>query len=342
MVQPNIQRDRAGCIALINSNHSLLTRVQSMLLDGHFVIEHTARSRSGRFFNFNGTAGIWRRACIDDAGGWHADTLAEDLDLSYRAQMRGWRFLFLPEVVVPAELPVEMNAFKTQQHRWAKGSMQTCLKILPAVWRSPVPFKVKFEATIHLTSGLGYIMLLLMCLTFRVTGPTVTPPVAGSEALTKLLLVDLPLFFAASVSVIAFYMCGQVAVYQSGWKRFVYVPLLMGVGVGLSINNARAVIEALCNHKTDFIRTPKYGLHTGRHPARYRALRSLVPLCELAMGLYFVHLLINFIEVERWSVVPFLVVMLGGFFYVGFLSLGQSVRPWFVRHAEPELAPASP
>src|SRR6266700_7135944 len=142
----------------LNENYSLLTWIQSIFLDGHFLIEHTARNRSGAFFNFNGTAGIWRREAITSSGGWQHDTLTEDLDLSYRAQMNGWRFMYLPEVVCPAELPVDINAFKTQQNRWTMGAIQTAKKMLPTIWRAPLSLKVKIEATFHLTACMGYLL----------------------------------------------------------------------------------------------------------------------------------------------------------------------------------------
>src|ERR1051325_4520740 len=147
----------------LNRGYSLLTRVQAMFLDGHLLLEQTARSRSGRFFNFNGTAGLWRKACIEQSGGWQHDTLCEDLDLSYRAQLAGWRFIFLPDVVTPAELPVDMNGFKSQQHRWTKGSIQTCKKLLPSIWRSKLPFAIKAEATGHLVSNFAYLLLACLC-----------------------------------------------------------------------------------------------------------------------------------------------------------------------------------
>ena len=147
----------------LNRGYSLLTRVQAMFLDGHLLLEQTARSRSGRFFNFNGTAGLWRRSCIEEAGGWQHDTLTEDLDLSYRAQLAGWKFIFLPDVVTPAELPVDMNGFKSQQHRWTKGSIQTCKKLLPTIWRSDLPLTIKIEATGHLTSNFAYLLLACLC-----------------------------------------------------------------------------------------------------------------------------------------------------------------------------------
>src|SRR5450759_2489079 len=151
----------------INQDYSLLTKIQAILLDGHFVLEHGGRNRAGRFFNFNGTAGVWRRAAIIDAGGWQHDTLTEDLDLSYRAQLRGWKFVFVPTRIAPAEVPVEMNAFKSQQHRWAKGSVQTCRKLLPRILRSDLPFSVKTEAFFHLTANFNYpLMCILSILMF--------------------------------------------------------------------------------------------------------------------------------------------------------------------------------
>lgn len=147
-----------------NDRGSLLTRLQAVLLDGHFVIEHTARHRSGRWFNFNGTAGVWRRETIQDGGGWQHDTLTEDLDLSYRCQLRGWRFVYLPDVVVLAELPPSLRAFKSQQHRWAKGSIQTLLKLGPTLLRAPIPLRVKLEALLHLSNNLAYPPLVLLTL----------------------------------------------------------------------------------------------------------------------------------------------------------------------------------
>ena len=180
----------------INRDYSLLTQVQSVLLDGHFILEHGGRNRSGRFFNFNGTAGLWRRAAIDDAGGWQHDTLTEDLDLSYRAQMKGWRFVYLQDVVCPAEIPVEMNAFKSQQHRWAKGSIQTCQKLLPRILASDLPLHVKVESAFHLTANFAYpLMVLLSLLMF----PAMV--IRYNMGLYEMLIVDVPLFMGATMSV---------------------------------------------------------------------------------------------------------------------------------------------
>ena len=326
----------------LNEPFSLLTRIQSILLDAHFLIEQTARSRSGRFFNFNGTAGIWRRSCIEAAGGWQADTLAEDLDLSYRAQIKGWRFLFLPDVVTPAELPIEMTAFKTQQHRWAKGSAQAMKKMLPRLWRAPLPLKIKIEGTMHLTSNLGYLLLFTLCLVFRSSAYAGAHVVTGGNELTKLLLVDIPLFLAASLSVTAFYVCAQIELHAQWWKRLLYLPLMMAVGVGLSLNNARAVLEALCNHESEFIRTPKAGTQlrdAARAASTYRPLRGLIPFFEIAFGLYFSYIMGDALYRSQWLSAVFVLVFQVGFLYVGVMSLVPA-SGWFRRPA-PVLAAAS-
>src|SRR5690242_15969097 len=185
----------------INQDYSLLTKIQAILLDGHFILEHGGRNRSGRFFNFNGTAGMWRRVAIDDAGGWQHDTLTEDLDLSYRAQLRGWRFVFVSDLIAPAEVPVEMNAFKSQQHRWAKGSIQTCRKLLPTILRADLPLGVKAEAFFHLTANFNYI---LMCVLSVLMFPSMV--IRYNMGWYEMMFIDVPLFLAAMFSVCNFYM----------------------------------------------------------------------------------------------------------------------------------------
>src|SRR6266850_787975 len=239
----------------INQDYSLLTKIQSILLDGHFVLEHGGRNRAGRFFNFNGTAGVWRREAIDDAGGWQHDTLTEDLDLSYRAQLRGWRFVFVADAIVPAELPVEMGAFKSQQHRWAQGSVQTALKLLPRLLRSPLPRRVKIESVFHLTANLGYVLMVALAL---LIGPAVW--FRRGIGARELAIVDLPLIATSLVSIAAFYLASQREAYGR-WRDAVrYIPVLMAVGIGISINNARAVVSGLSRRETEFLRTPKYAL----------------------------------------------------------------------------------
>ena len=303
----------------INRQYSVFTRIQAMFLDGHLMVEQTARSRSGRFFNFNGTAGMWRKSCIIDAGGWQHDTLTEDLDLSYRAQLKSWKFIFLKDVVTPAELPVDMDGFKSQQHRWAKGSIQTCKKMLGTVWKSDMPLFIKLEATAHLTANFAYLLLLfLLVLIF----PGMMPDMTWHRAL----LLDIPIFLMASVSVAVFYTCSQIAVHPRGkWLREVMLlPMLLGLGIGMSINNGRAVIEAIFNKESDFVRTPKYGIEKKRQDWRkssYRALKSFAPLLEIALAFYFTFLVIYCMVGGMWMSVPFMMLFQFGFFYVSWDSL---------------------
>src|SRR5262250_1526939 len=255
---PYFQNPEIGMVqtrwTYLNRDYSLLTQVETILLDGHFVVEHGARSRRGTFFNFNGTAGVWRRTAIEEAGGWQHDTLTEDTDLSYRAQLRGWRFIYLQDVECPAELPVEMTAFKAQQARWAKGLMQTAKKILPTVWRSHQPLKIKLEATFHLTANIAYPLMVLFALILL---PAMI--VRFYQGWFQMLYLDLPLFLASTCSVSTFYMVSQRDLYPREWRqRIKYIPFLMATGIGLSLGNAKVVIEALWGVKSEFVRTPKY------------------------------------------------------------------------------------
>jgi len=317
----------------LNRTYSLLTRVQAMFLDGHLVLEQTARSRAGRFFNFNGTAGLWRRSCIESSGGWQHDTLTEDLDLSYRAQIKGWRFVYLADLVTPAELPAEINGFKSQQHRWTKGSIQTCKKLLPAIWRSHLPILIKLEATAHLTSNFAYLLLAFLCILLH--------PISGGlgSGMWRTLLLDIPIFVAASLSACVFYVCAQRILYPRTWmKEILLLPLLLALGIGLAINNARAVLEALFNHSSEFTRTPKYGIvrkNQSWRATRYTALKSAIPLMELSFALYFSMVLLEAMFRNQWGSVPFLLLFQGGFSYVGLASIAQ----WRPRVVEQEEEP---
>lgn len=307
----------------LNRMFSALTRVQAMFLDGHFVIEHTARNRSGRFFNFNGTAGIWRRQCIADAGGWQHDTLTEDLDLSYRAQMKGWQFIYDPEYAVPAELPVEMTAFKSQQHRWAKGSIQTARKLLPSILRSDLPFRVKLEATFHLTANVGYLLVLVLA-------ALVVPSIWLRSEISPwlLILIDLPLFFLSTVSIGMFYVQAYREALGSCKGVFRWIPFLMAVGIGLSINNARAVLEALRGQVSGFRRTPKYNLAGGESIAsrRYRIRINRDTWIELGLAGYFTAAIGAALTASLWAAVPFLLLFGTGYAYTAGSTLVQSWR----------------
>ncbi len=305
----------------INQDYSLLTKIQSILLDGHFVLEHGGRNRAGCFFNFNGTAGVWRRAVIEDAGGWQHDTLTEDLDLSYRAQLRGWRFVFVPDVVAPAEVPVEMNAFKSQQHRWAKGSIQTCRKLLPHILTADVPFSVKAEAFFHLTANFNYpLMVVLSVLMF----PSMV--IRYNMGWYEMMLIDIPLFFAATFSVCNFYLVCQREIHSDWRARIKYLPFLMSIGIGLSINNTKAVFEAMFNKQSEFARTPKYRIEGESDEwvgKRYRQSVAVQPLIELALGLYFTATVFYALANGIYGTVPFLVLFQIGFLYTGLLSVVQ-------------------
>src|SRR5688572_2516774 len=305
----------------INQNYSLLTKIQSILLDGHFVLEHGARNRAGLFFNFNGTAGIWRRTAIADAGGWQHDTLTEDLDLSYRAQLRGWKFVFLPDLVAPAEVPVEMNAFKSQQHRWAKGSIQTCRKLLPRILRSDMPLGVKAEAFFHLTANFNY---LLMCVLSVLMAPSMV--IRFNMGWYEMLLIDVPLFLAATASVANFYMVCQRELHKDWTTRLKYLPFLMSIGIGLTVNNTRAVLEALFRRESEFARTPKYRIEGQADEwigKKYRQSVVVQPMIELALGLYFTATVFYALANGIYGTVPFLVLFQLGFLYTALLSLVQ-------------------
>jgi cellulose synthase/poly-beta-1,6-N-acetylglucosamine synthase-like glycosyltransferase len=312
----------------INRNYSALTEVAAILLDGHFVIEHSARARSGLFFNFNGTAGIWRRTSIDDAGGWQHDTLTEDTDLSYRAQLRGWRFLYLPNIECPSELPVEMNAFKSQQARWAKGLMQTAKKILPRVLRSKESAAVKAEAFFHLTANISYPLMVLMSIILL---PAMI--VRFYQGWFQVLVIDLPLFLASTCSISSFYLAAERALYPKTWKRtFLYLPFVMAVGIGLSVRNAWGVLEALFNVKSEFVRTPKYRVEAtatgsnngGWAKKTYRKSAGFLPFAEVALGIYFSLAVIYALQNENYATVPFLFLFVWGYLYTGFMSLAQT------------------
>ena len=308
----------------INRHFSNLTEVEAILLDGHFIIEHGGRNFSGRFFNFNGTAGMWRRAAIADAGGWQHDTLTEDTDLSYRAQLRGWKFVYDPTIECPSELPVEMNSFKTQQARWAKGLIQTAKKLLPTIWRSAAPLKVKLEATFHLTANLAYPLMVLLSVILL---PAMI--VRFYQGWFQMLYLDLPLFLAATCSVSTFYMVAERELYpRQWWRRFAYVPFLMATGIGLSIVNSKAVIEALLGIESSFVRTPKYRVEapgeTWERKTYVGRKIGWIPFVELGLASYFAATLAYSFSSENYFTSPFLMLFLMGYAYMGAMSLFQT------------------
>lgn len=320
----------------LNREHSFLTRAQAVGIDGHFVIEQNARSRSGLFLNFNGTAGVWRRSAIQASGGWQADTLTEDLDLSYRAQLAGWRLGYLGDLVAPAELPIDVNGLKSQQYRWAKGSIQTARKLLPRVFRAPIPWFNKIQAFFHLTHYLIHPLILVSAL-FAL--PVLRIDLAVSE---PLLVVIGGCLILSTLSPSVLYGVSQREAYPDWGRRLWILPLLVAVGVGIAVNNTRAVFAALLGASGEFVRTPKYGLTRGPHPSSdasgaprtdaavrrriYRIGPHLSVILELLLAVYGFHSLKAYAEAGRWAAVPFLVLSATGFLLVGLLSLWHGWR----------------
>ena len=307
----------------LNRNYSLLTEIQALMLDGHFVIEQTARNRANCFFNFNGTAGIWRTSAIEDAGGWQHTTVTEDLDLSYRAQLKGWQCVYLPNIVVPAELPMEMNAFKSQQFRWAKGASQVAKKLLPIILKSNIPFYIKIESILHLTNNFNYLLLLVLLL--------LSLPYQRYIAQYHWqygLLIYLPIFLGTTVNLFGFYIVSQreQGILQPTWRFVCKMFLLMSVGIGLSINQSLAVCEGLLQVGTEFIRTPKHGVIRNTEiwiTKKYRGVKTRTLFLELFLLLYLLITIVFALYYQHYLSLPFLMMFATGYIYVLGLSVFQ-------------------
>lgn len=315
---------QVGCVqarwAHLNDDYSALTRAQALGLDGYFAVEQAARHLGGTFLCFNGTAGVWRRACIEDAGGWQADTLTEDLDLSYRAQLRGWRFVYQPDVAVPGELPVQMDGFKRQQARWAAGGLQCARKILPQLWRAPVPLWVKVEETLYLTRHICYPLILFLALC---TLPMVLNPAPALDFMAVFLL--------AALGAPLLYLSALVALYPRWWTRLSYLPLMMMVGAGISLNNSQALWQGWGRAKLVFLRTPKFGIRRageGWAGNRYALRANPVVWAEVALTAYVTVALGLALQTGQWTLIPWLAFYALGFAYVAGLSL------WQMRHVK--------
>jgi cellulose synthase/poly-beta-1,6-N-acetylglucosamine synthase-like glycosyltransferase len=316
-----------GCAQMrwshINGNYNLLTRLQTIMLDGHFVVEQTTRNRTGGFFNFNGTAGIWRRQAIEMSGGWQHDTLTEDTDLSFRAQLMGWRFVYLLDEEAPAEIPVEINAFKAQQRRWAKGVMQVGLKLYPRIWNAALPLRVKLEMFFRLTGNISYpLMIVASFLQFPLL------LVRYNQPFYHLMVLDLPLLFFSSISVVLFYGTAVWYLDDRRTPRLLHLPLVMALGIGLAFSNARAVLEALLGVKTEFVRTPKYRVEDTADETwkrkKYKRKRGLLPLLELSFAVYFLLAIAYSVRLHMWGTIPFITLFFFGFGYMGVMSLLQT------------------
>ncbi|PSH05559.1 MAG: glycosyl transferase family 2 [Acidobacteria bacterium] len=318
----------------INRHYSFLTEVEAIMLDGHFVLEHGGRSRTGVFFNFNGTAGMWRIKAIDEAGGWQHDTLTEDTDLSYRCQLKGWQFLYLQDVECPAELPIEMTAFKTQQVRWAKGLIQCAIKDLPKLMKSKVSRREKIEAWYHLTANISYPLMIVLSVLLL---PAMV--IRFYQGWFQMMYIDIPLFLASTFSISSFYLVSQRELFPKNWLRtFFYLPFLMALGIGLTITNSKGVIEALLGKQSAFARTPKYSVHAKHQKSvavkaarKYRKRLGIIPWIELVIGTCFAGMVWYAFSNENYVTVPFLILFVYGYWYTGLMSLLQGRFEMFGR-----------
>ncbi len=309
----------------LNKEYSILTEVEAMLLDGHFVLEHGARCGSGLFFNFNGTAGVLRRKMIDDAGGWQHETLTEDSDLSYRAQLNGWRFVYVPRVDCPSELPVEMYGFQVQQARWAKGLTQVAKKLLPRILKADLPLRVKIEAFMHLTPNISYPLMIAISLLLL---PVMI--VRFYMGVFQMVVIDLPLIIASFWSISAFYLYAQRVLYpKSWWKSIAFLPMLMAAGVALTVSNSKGVLEAIFGIKSSFARTAKYALGAQKTKVQspaYRRKSGWLPYVEILIGGYFVFMIDFAIQTLNFFAIPFLLLFVCGYWWAGFATLYEEFR----------------
>lgn len=303
----------------LNGDYSIITKAQALALDGHFVIEQSVRNKSGFFINFNGTGGIWRRRCIEDAGNWHSDTLTEDLDLSYRAQLNGWRFVFLKDFTSPAELPSEINALKSQQFRWTKGAVETAKKILPLVWKSKIPLRVKLQSTFHLTNNLVFPFILLAAI---LNVPLIFVKNSGSH---EAYFAIMSLFVLAFISSFLFYLYSQKDIRVDWRKRIVLFPLFMAGSMGLAVNNSRAVFEGLLNRKSEFVRTPKFkqvsekDSWTGNKYLNRKLGFSVI--VEAILAVYCLIGLLSSLYFFELASIPFQLLFFLGFSFIAYTSI---------------------
>ncbi len=319
----------------LNGDYSLMTRTQAMALDGHFVIEQNIRNKAGYFINFNGTGGVWRKETIMDAGNWQSDTLTEDLDLSYRAQLRGWKFKFLRDVTSPAELPAEINALKSQQFRWTKGAIETARKLLPMVWKSDIPFRIKFHSTFHLTNNIVFPFIILASilnvpLTFIKHG-------GGFDAYFDFMSV----FVLAFIGSFLFYLYSPKDIYTDWRKRIMLFPVFMAGSMGFAVNNSKAVLEGLFKRKSEFVRTPKYGIEGKKqqwNDKKYVPVKfSWTVLIEIGLALYCFFGVLSSLYYMEIAAVPFQLLFTAGYGFVALLSVQQALEARRIKLAQMSL-----
>jgi len=333
---PYFRNERVGMVQTrwghLNKDFSMLTRSQAIGLDGHFVVEQAARNRAGFFINFNGTAGVWRKACIEDSGNWQDDTLTEDLDLSYRAQLRGWKFKYLLDTVSPAEIPSDIVGLKSQQYRWTKGAIETAKKNLPEVWRSKLSFGIKLQSTIHLTNNLVFPLIFLVAL---LNLPIVLLKHSGNHALY---------FAISSIFVLAFlgsflmYLISQKEIYPDWRRRIWYFPIFMAGSMGLCISNTCAILLGLFNKRTEFLRTPKYKIESGRDHfigKRYHGRVRSSGVWEALLMIYSFFAIVVAFYYAEYAALPFQMLFCFGFGFIASLSLKHSLgKNWYLKHVK--------
>jgi cellulose synthase/poly-beta-1,6-N-acetylglucosamine synthase-like glycosyltransferase len=307
----------------LNGDYSLMTRTQAMALDGHFVIEQNMRNKAGFFINFNGTGGVWRKECILDAGNWQADTLTEDLDLSYRAQLNGWKFKFLRDVTSPAELPAEINALKSQQFRWTKGAIETARKLLPMVWKSKIPFRIKIHSTFHLTNNIVFPFIVIASI---LNVPLTFIKHSGHfNAYFDFMSV----FVLAFIGSFMFYLYSQKDIY-SDWRRRIFLfPVFMAGSMGFAVNNSKAVLEGLFKRKSEFIRTPKYGIEgkseSWKNKIYVPVKFSWTVIVEIFLAVYCLFGVLSSLYYLEIAAVPFQLLFTAGYGFVAYLSVRQAL-----------------
>jgi cellulose synthase/poly-beta-1,6-N-acetylglucosamine synthase-like glycosyltransferase len=303
----------------LNRSYSLITQIQALALDGHFVIEQQVRNKANFFINFNGTSGVWRKECIYDAGNWEADTLTEDLDLSYRAQLKGWKFKYLTDFTTPAEVPSEINSVKTQQFRWTKGSIETAKKMLFRVWKADLPLKHKIISTFHLTNNIVFPFILLACL---LNMPIVLIKNTGHY---DTYFAFMSVFVLAFIGSFLFYLFSQKDVYADWRTRVLLFPVFMAGSMGFAINNTKAVFEALINKKSEFVRTPKYGIagekDSWKDKKYVHKKIKLSVIFESLLALYSLAAVIVSLATLQISAIPFQLMFTFGFGLVAYLSI---------------------
>ena len=323
---PHFSKSNIGLVQCrwghVNENYSTITQVQALSLDFHFLIEQKAKSNSHLFMNFNGTAGIWRRTCIENAGGWHTATLVEDLDLSYRAQMKGWKCVFLPDVVVDAELPAQMNAAKRQQFRWAKGSIQCAIKLLSDITlKRRIAIEAKIQAFIQLTRHIVYPLMLIQFLAL----PVLLAAQINLYVVSFLPAITLATYLAMGPGAFIVIIQGM---YGKSWKsRAKLLPALLVYNAGMSVNNTVAVFDAVLGKKNEFLRTPKYGIITKDDDWRNKAYNlpfTQTTLLEIFFGVYGIMAIFISIFSNNPIFVPIIALQTIGFFFIAYMSLSHT------------------